>query len=133
MFTSSDPIADFLTRLRNAQLARHATVEVPGSKIKLAIGKILVKHGYIKSAKWVDDGPQGKIHVELGYDERQIPLIKEIKRVSKPSRRVYRKVDDVPKVLNGLGLAVFSTSKGLLTGQEAKAANVGGELLFTVY
>ncbi|MEZ4459614.1 MAG: 30S ribosomal protein S8 [bacterium] len=133
MFTSSDPIADFLTRLRNAQLARHATAEVPGSKIKLAIAKILEKYGYVKSVSWVDDGPQGKIVVELGYDEKHRPLMKEIKRVSKPSRRVYVGVDEVPQVLNGLGLAVLSTSKGVVSGQDAKAANVGGELLFTVY
>jgi small subunit ribosomal protein S8 len=133
MYTSSDPIADFLTRLRNAQLARHASIEVPGSKIKLAIAKILEKNGYVKSSRWVDNGPQGQLVVELGYDERHRPLIKTIKRVSKPSRRVYVSVDEIPQVLNGLGLSVLSTSKGVITGQEAKAANVGGELLFTVY
>ena len=133
MFTTSDPIADFLTRVRNAQQARHAALEVPASKVKYAIAKILEKYGYVGTVERNEEGPQGTIRVELKYDENQKPLIGNIKRVSKPSRRVYVSVDNIPSVLNGLGIAVLSTSHGVMTGQEAKAANVGGELLCTVY
>ena len=133
MFNTSDPIADMLTRVRNAQMAHHAKVEVPGSKIKFAVSEILEKYGYIKSTQWVDEGYQGKLVMELAYDKNNVPHIRDIKRVSKPSRRLYVGVDEIPKVLNGLGIAVLSTSKGVMTGREATAANVGGELLCTVY
>lgn len=133
MFNTSDPIADLLTRIRNGQMAEHAKVTIPGSKIKFAISQILEKYGYIKSTTWVDEGYQGQIVVELGYDSKNVPLIREIKRISKPSRRVYVGVDEIPQVLNGLGLAMLSTSKGVISGREAKAANLGGELLCTVY
>lgn len=129
----TDPISDLLTRIRNAQLARHAQAEIPGSKIKYEITKILEKHGYIDSTQWIDEGYQGKIRIGLRYDDQNVPLIKKIERVSRPSRRVYVGVGEVPKVLNGMGIAILSTSRGLVTGKEAKAANVGGELLCTVY
>lgn len=133
MFTTSDPIADMLTRIRNGQQAKHAEVKVPGSKMKLAVAQILAKYGYVKSASWSDEGYQGTIIVELGYDNDDKPLIRELKRISKPSRRVYVGVGDIPQVLNGLGLAVISTSKGVISGQEARAAGIGGELVCTVY
>ncbi len=129
----NDPIADLLTRIRNAQLARHAEAVVPGSKIKLEMAKLLAKHGYIESATWVEEAPQGKISLKLRYDDRNRPVIRSIERVSKPSRRVYVGVQEIPQVLNGLGIAILSTSQGLLTDREARAANTGGELLCTVY
>lgn len=129
----TDPISDLLTRIRNAQLARHAQLELPGSKIKYEITKILQKHGYVESTQWVDEGPQGKIRVGLRYDAQSAPIIKKLKRVSRPSRRIYVGVGEIPAVLNGLGIAILSTSRGLLTDREARAANVGGELLCTVY
>ncbi len=133
MFNTSDPIADMLTRIRNGQMARYAKVEIPGSKMKLAVGKILEKYGYVKSTSWSDEGHQGTITVELAYDNDQVPHIRKIQRVSKPSRRVYVGVDDIPQVLNGLGIAIMSTSKGVITCREARAANVGGEVICTVY
>ena len=133
MFTTSDPIADLLTRIRNAQLAKLAEAHVPGSKIKLAVAKILADHGYIKSASWSDEGPQGTIVIELAYDSKNKGLITSLKRISKPSRRVYVGVGEIPEVLNGLGLAVLSTSKGVISGKQARTANVGGELICTVY
>ncbi len=129
----TDPISDLLTRIRNAQLARHAQAEIPGSKIKYEITKILQKHGYIESTQWIDEGYQGKIRVGLSYDDQNVGMIKKIERVSRPSRRVYVGVGEIPSVLNGMGIAILSTSRGLVTGKEAKAANVGGELLCTVY
>ncbi len=129
----TDPISDLLTRIRNAQLARHAYAEIPGSKIKYEITKILEKHGYVESTQWLDEGYQGKIRVGLRYDEQNAPIIHKIERVSRPSRRVYVGVGEIPSVLNGMGIAILSTSHGLVTGKEAKAANVGGELLCTVY
>ncbi len=133
MQTTVDPIADLLTRIRNSLTARHSQVVIPGSKIKLAIAQILEKYGYVKGVEWSDEGPQGQIVVQLGYDRDDVPLIRNLRRVSKPSRRVYVGVDDVPEVLNGLGLAIMSTSKGVITGAEARAANIGGEVLCTVY
>lgn len=133
MHTTVDPIADLLTRIRNSLTARHSQVVIPGSKIKLAIAQILEKYGYVKGVEWNDEGPQGQIVVDLGYDNDDVPLIRNIRRVSKPSRRVYVGVDEVPEVLNGLGIAILSTSKGVITGTEARAANVGGEVLCTVY
>lgn len=133
MFTTSDPIADFLTRIRNGQQARHASTKIPASKVKFAVAKILEKYGYVGNVERNDEGPQGTIVVELKYDTDHKPLINNIRRISKPSRRVYVGVDEIPSVLNGLGIAILSTSQGVMTGQEAKAANVGGELLCTVY
>lgn len=128
-----DPIADLLTRIRNAQLARHAQIVVPGSKIKFEIAKILAKHGYVESAKWVEEGYQGQLHVALRYDEHNHPVIRSLRRISKPSRRVYVGVGEIPEILNGLGIAILSTSHGVMSDREARVANVGGELLCSVY
>jgi small subunit ribosomal protein S8 len=133
MAYTTDPIADLLTRIRNAQLAQHAVTEVPASKVKYEIAKLLADNGYVRSVKLVEEKPQSKLRIELAYDDKQNPLIHEIKRVSKPSRRVYVGAQEIPRVLNGLGLAVLSTSRGVLTDRQARAANVGGELLCTVY
>lgn len=129
----TDPIADMLTRIRNALMARHATTRVPGSKTKLALGKLLEEHGYIQSAEWVDEGPQGWILITLRYAVDGTPLIRGLKRESKPGQRRYVKMDEIPEVLNGLGISILSTSKGVLTGKQAQAASTGGELLATVW
>lgn len=129
----TDPIADMLTRIRNALMARHATTRVPGSKTKLALGKLLEEHGYIQSAEWVDEGPQGWILITLRYAADGAPLIRGLKRESKPGQRRYVKMDEIPEVLNGLGISILSTSKGVLTGKQAQAASTGGELLATVW
>ena len=128
-----DPVADLLTRVRNAQQARHATVNVPASNLKEAILEILVDRGYLASVERIDEGPQGTLVAELRYDGENVGLIQSIKRVSRPSRRVYVGVDEIPEVLNGLGVAILSTSRGVLADDEARTANVGGELLCTVY
>lgn len=132
MYTT-DPIADLLTRIRNAQLARHAELVMPGSKLKLAIAQILSKQGYVGEVSWIEEAPQGKLRIALKYDENDQPIIRNIKRISKPSRRVYVQVGDIPSVLNGLGISILSTSRGVITGGEAQALNVGGELLCSVY
>ncbi len=129
----TDPISDLLTRIRNGQMARHAQVSIPGSKLKFEITKILAQTGYIDSTQWLDEGPQGTIRVKLRYDSNNQPIIRSIKRVSKPSRRIYVGVAEIPEVLNGLGISILSTSRGLLTDRQARAANVGGELLCSVY
>ena len=108
-------------------------VELDGHHIKLNVGKILARQGYVESAQWIDEKPQGKLQITLRYDDKNRPMIRNLKRISKPSRRVYVQVDDIPSVLNGMGIAILSTSKGLLTDSEARAANVGGELLCSVY
>lgn len=132
MYTT-DPIADLLTRIRNAQLARHAELVMPGSKLKLAIAQILSKQGYVGEVSWIEEAPQGKLRIALKYDANDQPIIRNIKRISKPSRRVYVQVGDIPSVLNGLGISILSTSRGVITGGEAQALNVGGELLCSVY
>mgnify|MGYP006294753543 CR=1 FL=1 len=128
-----DPIADFLTRIRNAQQASHAHVVIPGSKMKLEIAKILERHGYVGDVEWRDEGPQGQIDIALKYDEDEVPMIESMKRVSRPARRVYVGVDEIPQVLNGLGIAILSTSRGVLTDKEARDANVGGEWVCSIY
>lgn len=133
MSNVTDPIADMLTRIRNAQIARHAQVVLPGSKIKLAIAKILSEVGYVGEVRWSDEGYQGHIEIDLKYDREDAPMIRNLKRVSKPSRRVYVGAQEIEPVLNGLGLAILSTSKGVLSDKDARAANLGGELLCTVY
>jgi small subunit ribosomal protein S8 len=133
MAYTTDPIADLLARIRNAQLANHAHVVLPASNVKLAIAKLLSTYGYVKAVDVIEEKPQNKIRIELAYDDKQLPMIKEIKRVSKPSRRVYVGAQEIPRVLNGLGVAILSTSKGVLSDREARAAHVGGELLCTVY
>lgn len=128
-----DPVADLLTRVRNAQQAGHATTEVPASNLKEAVLKILVERGYLESVERSDRGPQGTLVVGLRYDGDSVGMIQKLRRVSKPSKRVYVGVDEIPDVLNGLGTAILSTSRGVLTDDDARAANVGGELLCTVY
>lgn len=132
---NSDPIADYLTRVRNAVNAGHRVVEIPASNLKKEITKILFDQGYILSYKFEDDrGPQGNIKIALKYDRlTKDPVIKNIQRVSKPGLRKYAGASDMPRVLNGLGIAIVSTSSGVMTGKQAKAQNVGGEVLCYVY
>ena len=129
----NDPIADMLTRIRNAQVARHEAVVLPASNIKKAIAKILLDEGYVKSVDFIDDQLQGQIKITLKYVQGKQPVIKGLKRISKPGLRVYAKSNDLPKVLGGLGIAIISTSQGLLTDREAKAKSVGGEVLAYVW
>ena len=128
----TDPIADMLTRIRNALTAKHETVEVPASNMKKAIANILVEEGYIAQAEFVDDGLSGKIVITLKYADGK-PVITGLKRVSKPGLRKYAGADNMPKVLGGLGTAIVATSKGIMTDRQAKAANVGGEMLCFVW
>ncbi|MBP5255700.1 MAG: 30S ribosomal protein S8 [Clostridia bacterium] len=128
----SDVIADMLTRIRNASNAKHETVDVPASNLKKSIADILVKEGYIKSYEVVDNGNQGIIRITLKYNGRD-KAIKGLRRVSKPGLRIYAGCDDMPKVMNGLGIAIVSTSKGVMTDKEARKLNVGGEVLAFVW
>lgn len=130
-----DTIADFLTRIRNAQLAQHRIVEAPASNIKKRITEILYDKGYILKYKFDNEGfgGQGKISIALKYDGNSVPVIKAINRSSKPGKRMYRNAKEVPHVLNGLGIAIVSTSKGVMTDKEAREQNVGGEVLCEVY
>ena len=130
----TDPIADYLTRLRNAIQAKHRVVEVPASNLKKEITKILFEKGYILNYKFVDEGPQGSIKIALKYDPvNKVNSIKKLKRVSTPGLRQYVGYKDMPRVLNGLGIAVLSTSKGVMTNKEADDLKVGGEVLCYVY
>ena len=124
----TDPIADMLTRIRNANSARHDTVDVPASNMKKSIAQILLDEGYIKSYQIVDDGTQGVIHITLKYNGKD-KVITGLRRVSKPGLRVYVGADELPRVLRGLGIAIVSTSKGVMTDKAARAAHVGGEVL----
>ena len=129
----NDPIADFLTRIRNAQTAGHRKVDVPASKLKRAMAKILVDKGYISKYIDIQDGKQGVIRMFLKYDSYGLPVIRNIKRYSKPGLRKYSASADVPRSQNGLGVVILSTSKGVMTDKEARKLNVGGEVLCTVY
>jgi small subunit ribosomal protein S8 len=129
----NDPIADFLTRIRNAQTAGHRKVDVPASKLKRAMAKILVDKGYISKYIDIQDGKQGVIRMFLKYDSYGLPVIKNINRVSKPGLRSYANSSEVPRSQNGLGVVILSTSKGVMTDKEARKLNVGGEVLCTVY
>ncbi len=129
----TDTIADLLTRIRNAQSAKHDTVEVPASKVKKAICQILVDEGYIKGFSVREDGKQGIIEITLKYAEGKTPVIKGLKRVSKPGLRIYSGADDLPKVMRGLGVAIISTSKGIMTDRAARASHVGGEVLAFIW
>ena len=129
----TDSIADMLTRIRNANSAKHDTVQIPASNIKKAIAQILVDEGYIKSFKVIEDGKQGIIKITLKYGEGKKPVISGLKRVSKPGLRIYSNVEDMPKVLKGLGIAIVSTSKGVMTDRQARKENVGGEVLAFVW
>ena len=128
----TDPIADMLTRIRNASTAKHATVDVPASKMKKAIADILVEEGYIKNYQLVADGAQGIIKITLKYNGNQ-KVISGLRRVSKPGLRVYAGADELPQVLKGLGIAIISTSKGIMTDKKAREAHVGGEVLAFVW
>ncbi|MBQ5677375.1 MAG: 30S ribosomal protein S8 [Clostridia bacterium] len=129
----TDPIADLLTRIRNASSAKHETVEVPASKMKKAIVEILFAEGYIKKYEVIDDERQGVIKIWLKYVEGKKAVISGIKRVSKPGLRVYASKEDMPRVLKGLGIAIVSTSKGIMTDKQARRENVGGEVLAFVW
>ena len=129
----SDVIADMLTRIRNANNAKHATVDIPASNMKKAIAEILTEEGYVKSYQIIDDGKQGIIRVTLKYLGGKQKVIRGIRRVSKPGLRIYAGCEDMPSVMNGLGIAIVSTSKGIMTGKKAKALNVGGEVLAFVW
>ena len=129
----TDPIADMLTRIRNANSAKHETVDIPASNMKKAIAQILLDEGYIASYKVIDDEKQGVIRVKLKYTENKAQVITGLRRVSKPGLRIYSNVEDMPKVMKGLGIAIVSTSKGIMTDREARKQNVGGEVLAFVW
>ena len=129
----NDPIADMLTRIRNALTARHDTVTLPASNMKKAIAKILLDEGYIKSVDYIDDGLQGQIKIVLKYAEGKQSVINGLKRISPPGLRVYARSEELPKVLGGLGIAIVSTSKGVMTDKEARKAGVGGEVLAYIW
>ena len=129
----SDVIADMLTRIRNANDAKHATVDIPASNLKKSIAEILLEEGYIKSFQIVEDGKQGIIRVTLKYVGNKQKVIHGLRRVSKPGLRIYSNCEDMPKVMNGLGIAIVSTSKGVMTDKKARQANVGGEILAFVW
>ena len=131
---NTDPIADYLTRIRNANAAQHRVVEIPSSNLKKEITKILFDQGYILSYKFEDNSVQGTIKIALKYDRiTKEPVIKEIQRISKPGLRKYAGSTELPRILNGLGIAIISTSHGVMTGKQAKKENVGGEVLCYVY
>ena len=130
---TTDPIADMLTRIRNANSAKHKTVDVPSSKMKIAIAEILFKEGYIKSFELISNENQGIIRITLKYDEKGARVIDGIKRISKSGLRVYANKEELPKVLNGLGTAIISTSQGLKTDKEAREAGIGGEVLAYIW
>ena len=130
---TTDPIADMLTRIRNANSSKHKTVDVPASNMKKAIAKILFEEGYIKSFEEINDDTQGIIRITLKYDEKGARVIDGLRRISKPGLRVYASKDELPKVLNGLGIALISTSKGIKTDKEARAEGLGGEVLAYVW
>jgi small subunit ribosomal protein S8 len=130
---NTDPIADYLTRVRNAISANHRVVEVPASKLKKEITKILFDQGYILSYKFEDNAVQGTIKIALKYDDDKDSVIRKIQRISKPGLRKYAGANESPRILNGLGIAIVSTSKGVMTGKQARRENVGGEVLCYVY
>ncbi len=129
----SDVIADLLTRIRNANDAKHETVDIPASNMKKAIVEILLTEGYIKSYQMIEDGKQGIIRVTLKYGQGKAKVIRGLRRVSKPGLRIYANAENLPRVMNGLGIAIISTSKGIMTDKQARKANVGGEVLAFVW
>ncbi|MCL2512669.1 MAG: 30S ribosomal protein S8 [Oscillospiraceae bacterium] len=129
----TDSIADMLTRIRNANSAKHDTVSIPASNMKKAIAQILVDEGYIKSYKIIEDGKQGNIEIVLKYGPNRSQVLMGLRRVSKPGLRIYTNCEDMPKVMKGLGIAILSTSKGVMTDKDARKANVGGEVLAFVW
>jgi small subunit ribosomal protein S8 len=131
--TLSDPIADMLTRIRNAVKAKFNSVDIPGSKLKVEIAKILKDEGYIRNYKFLKDGKQGILRVYLKYGGGQSNVVYGLKRISKPSRRIYVRSKDIKTVLNGLGISILSTSKGVMTDKSARKENVGGEILCNIW
>ena len=129
----TDPIADFLTRIRNASRAKHSRVEIPASRVKGEIAKILKTQGYVEDVKFVEDNKQGLLRVYLRYGKESQPAIEGLKRVSKPGCRIYVKREEIPRILGGYGIAVLSTSRGVLTGTEARKEGVGGEVLCHIW
>lgn len=129
----TDPIADMLTRIRNANSSKHKTVDIPASKMKLGIAEILADEGYIKSYEEINDDAQGIIRITLKYDENGRRVIDGLKRISKPGLKVYATRDELPRVLNGLGIAIISTSKGLKTDKQARELGIGGEVLAYIW
>jgi len=129
----TDTIADMLTRIRNANSAKHETVDIPASNVKKAIAKILLDEGYVSDVQIIEDGKQGMIHITLKYGKNKAQVITGLRRVSKPGLRIYSNVEDMPKVMKGLGIAIVSTSKGIMTDKEARKANLGGEVLAFVW
>lgn len=129
----TDSIADMLTRIRNANSAKHDTVQIPASNMKKAIAQILVDEGYVKSFKVIDDGKQGMIEIALKYGPNKSQVITGLRRVSKPGLRIYTNCEEMPKVMKGLGVAILPTSKGVMTDKEARKANVGGEVLAFIW
>ena len=129
----TDPVADMLTRIRNANNAKHETVDVPASNMKKSIAQILLDEGYIKNFQLIDDGTQGVIRITLKYNAGKEKVISGLRRVSKPGLRIYTNCEDMPKVMKGLGTAIISTSKGIMTDKAARAAHVGGEVLAFVW
>ena len=129
----SDVIADMLTRIRNANDAKHATVDIPASNMKKSIADILVEEGYVKGYQVIEDGKQGIIRVTLKYGQGKQKILQGIRRVSKPGLRVYSNCEDMPRVMNGLGVAIVSTSKGIMTDKKARSLNIGGEIIAFVW
>ncbi|MCI8602438.1 MAG: 30S ribosomal protein S8 [Oscillospiraceae bacterium] len=129
----TDTIADMLTRIRNASSAKHETVDIPASNMKKAIAQILVDEGFVKNFQVIDDGKQGMIRMTLKYGENKSPVITGLRRVSKPGLRIYSNCEDMPRVMKGLGIAIVSTSKGVMTDKAARKAKVGGEVLAFVW
>ena len=129
----TDPIADLLTRIRNASTAKHPSVEIPASNMKKAIAQILVDEGYVKNYQVIEDGKQGVIKVTLKYTDGKTPVITGLRRVSKPGLRIYSNAEDMPKVMKGLGIAIISTSKGVMTDREARKQHIGGEVLAYIW
>ncbi|MBW2618360.1 MAG: 30S ribosomal protein S8 [Deltaproteobacteria bacterium] len=129
----TDPVADLLARVRNALMAKYNRVDIPASSLKIDLAKVLTAEGYIKNYKIIKDSRQGILRIYLRYDEKAEPIIQGLKRVSKPGRRIYHPSKEMPKVLNGLGVNIISTSKGLMTDRQARTENVGGEVLCSVW
>jgi small subunit ribosomal protein S8 len=129
----TDPIADMLTRVRNAGKAKFNSVDIPGSKIKIEMARVMKDEGYIRNYKFIKDGKQGILRVYLKYTDSQAPVIQELKRVSKPSRRVYVNADEIKTVYNGMGISILSTSRGILTDKQARKQKVGGEVICNIF
>ncbi len=129
----TDPIADMLTRIRNANSINHSTVEIPGSKLKMELARIFKEEGFVRDVEFVNDGKQGTIRIMLKYGPQKDKVISGIKRISKPGLRVYAQKDQIPKVLGGLGIAVLSTSQGIMTDKQARQKGIGGEVICYVW